>query len=168
MVVSKRNLLFQGSIFSCYVSFREGTTYLNLPWFGLSQEVLHHSRCEQKSSALLCLNPFASNLPIVRLAFLCDLVCFVQKPKIRCEISIKNPRNVARECGWSEWPGFCLAIAVSTRVMAMATSMTSTPPIRCDINCAGISLRRAMLVAGPSWGATVWIWLPTRLRDPWL
>ena len=76
MVVSNWNLLFQGSIFSCYVSFREGTNYLNLPWFGLSQEVLHHSRCEQKSSALLCLNPFASNLPIVRLAFLCDLVCF--------------------------------------------------------------------------------------------
>ncbi len=30
MVVSNRNLLFQGSIFRCYVSFREGTSYINI------------------------------------------------------------------------------------------------------------------------------------------
>ena len=31
MVVSNRNLLFQGSIFRCYVSFREGTLILGIP-----------------------------------------------------------------------------------------------------------------------------------------
>ena len=93
MVVSKRNLLFQVSIFSCYVSFREGTNYLNLPWFGLSQEVLHRSRCEQKSSALLCLNLFASSLPTVRLAFLCDLVCFFKNPKFVVKFRQKRPKE---------------------------------------------------------------------------
>ena len=44
MVVSNRNLLFQGSIFSCYVSFREGKTH-DIPWFSshhMLRDFSHH------------------------------------------------------------------------------------------------------------------------------
>ena len=39
MVVSNRNLLFQGSIFRCYVSFREGIPYMDpMEWFFINPE----------------------------------------------------------------------------------------------------------------------------------
>ena len=64
---------------------------------------------KNKSSAVLFLNPFASSLPTVRLAFLCDLVCLVKNPKVVGENFVKNPgtshANVGGTNGLdSVWP----------------------------------------------------------------
>ena len=123
---------------------------------GFEWTSLHRSRCEKQIISRIIFEPFCIQFAHCSTCVFVWFGLFGQKPKSRWWKFRQKPRNVARECGWYEWPGFCLAIAVSTRVMAMATSMTSTPPIRCDTNCAGISLRRAMPVTGLSWGGNSW------------